>query len=97
MSGDALTEWQRDRWRQLVKAEDSWRWWAGVAAVGEDGMEKAQCALSTLRTMLRSEKQSVQVLIDNQVGAKGWENQYHYPDWETVLREAKVVEAQERR
>ena len=59
MSEDALMEWQRGRWRLLLKAEDRWRWWAGVAAVGEDGVGKAQCALSTLRNMLRSEKQSV--------------------------------------
>ena len=35
------------------------------------------------------------MLIDNQVGAKGWEKQYHYPDWGKVLREAKAVEAGE--
>ena len=76
-----------------MKAEDSWRWWAGVAVVGlgEEGVGKAQCALSTLRNMLRSEKESAQVLIDNQVGAKGWENQYHYPDWGKVIRKARIV------
>ena len=63
--------------------------------MGEEGVGKAQCALSTLRNMLRSEKQSAQVLIDNKVGVEGWENQYQYPDWEKVLREAKVVEAGE--
>ena len=33
----------------------------------------------------------MQVLIDNQVGAEGWENQYHYPDWGKVIRNARIV------
>ena len=33
----------------------------------------------------------MQRLIDNQVGAKGWENQYHYPDWSKIIRFAGMV------
>ena len=95
MSGEALTVWQRDRWGLLMEAEDRWRRVSGVEAVGEDGVGKAQCALSTLRNMLRDEKQSVQVLMDNQVGVGGCKKQYHFPDWEKVLEKAEVVQAGE--
>ena len=35
MMGDALTAWQREKWKQLLETEDMWRWWAGVTLVGE--------------------------------------------------------------
>ena len=58
MSGDALMVWQRvDQWRVLLSAEDRWRQVSGVEEAGEDGVGKAQCALSTLRNMLRDEEQ----------------------------------------
>ena len=94
MSGDALTAWQREKWKQLLVAEDMWRTWAGVTVVGEEGVAKAQCALSTLRNLLRNEEASVEVLVEHQAGG-AWKGQYHFPDWSKVIHAAKLVRAGE--
>ena len=56
MLGDALTALQQVWWNRLVTAEDVWRKHAGEPVVGEAGEAKAQCALSTLRNLLRDER-----------------------------------------
>ena len=34
-------------------------------------------------------------MTEHQVGAKGWEKQYHYPDWSKVMRAAELVRTEE--
>ena len=60
MSGDALTAWQRDKWKQLLAVEDTWRTGAGVTVVGEEGVATAQCALSPLYLRCRTSAEHAQ-------------------------------------
>ena len=50
----------------LVVLEDVWRKHAGEPVVGEAGEAKAQCALSTLRNLLRDEEPPAKLLVDSQ-------------------------------
>ena len=90
MSGDALTAWQRGAWKQLLEVEDMWQRRAGVPLVGEAGEAKAQCALSTLRNLLRDEEAPVELLVENQASGGGI-GHYHFPEWHKVMRAAKLV------
>ena len=53
--------------------------------MGEEGVAKAQCALSTLRNLLRNEEASVEVLVEHQAGG-AWKGQYHFPEWSKVMQ-----------
>ena len=84
-----MAEGEVDR-KQLLGAEDMWRTRAGVTVVGEAGVAKVQCALSTLRNLLRDEEASVEVLVKHQFGGAGT-GQYHFPEWCKVMHAAKLV------
>ena len=58
--------------------------------MGEAGEAKAQCALSTLRNLLRDEEAPVKLLVDNQCRG-GVAGQYHFPLWDKVMADAKLV------
>ena len=90
MSGNALTALQRVKWNNLLAMEDVWRRRAGVPVVGEAGEAKAQCALSTLRNLLRDEEASVDLLVENQTRG-GVGRHYHFPEWRKVMGAAKLV------
>ena len=80
MSGHALTVLQRGWWNRLVAAEDVWRKFARLPEVGEAEEVKAQCALSTLRTLLRDYEASVQLLVRTKpVRGRGHRGVYHFP------------------
>ena len=83
MLGHALMALQQVWWNKLVAVEDMWRKHAGEPVVGEAGEAKAQCALSTLRNLLRDEKAPVKLLVDHQCRG-GVAGQYHRPLWDEV-------------
>ena len=58
--------------------------------MGEAGEAKAQCALSTLRNLLRDEEASVDLLVKNQTSG-GVVGQYHFLEWRKVMRAAELV------
>ena len=55
------------------------------------GPPKAQCALSTLRNLVRDDAASVEWLVQNQARGGPITGEYQFPDWERVMTAMGVV------
>ena len=55
----------------------------------------AQCALSTVRNLVRDEEAPVEVLVQNQAGGGPITGEYRFPDWMRVMTAMKLVRASE--